>query len=415
MECPVPTKHWAESPAGKTIDVGGGMNAYVLGAGVSKSVGYPVGPELFDEIDKYVRESGNCCSDRFDYRKDWDALHQWLRDNCNPTIVQAYATKDIEHLFTILDFAIQLRSDAFSNAFLTKEPDERTARAAAFDAFDNKIEDYQRYRSILLWALEHYFEGWHVRDYGWEKRKEWDVLRALADRIKPEDVVITFNYDATLERALLEQKKWSFSDGYGFELVFQRARHDKTIVPLSKSPVIVLHLHGATGWYRRPTFAPEYPLPPEGAGALPVEAFGAAPLDTNISLDPKFLTAFGICNVDACLPDTLPVHDERHVVLHPSFLKDYETDESGSHVFVRLWQRAAQALREAEHTFIIGYSLPKADVAVLTLLITTLRRGTVTVVNPTGRVVMRLGRLFSGNPFGRAFTLEQWLNASVAP
>jgi len=389
------------------------MNVYVLGTGVSKSVGYPVGPALFDEIDKYVRESGNCV-DRFDYKKDWDALHQWLRDNSNPTIVQAYATKNIEHLFTVLDFAMQLRGDALSSAFVAgRGSDERTERAAAFETFDKKIEDYQRYRAILLSALEHYFAWRHSEDYGWEKRKEWDALRALAERMRPDDVVITFNYDATLERVLLEQKKWSFKNGYGFELVFQKSRDDKTFVPHPNSPVIVLHLHGATGWYRRPAFAPDY-APPEGAGALPVEAFGAAPLSTSISLDPKFLTALGIFNVDACLPDTLSVNNERHVVLHPSFLKEYETEESGSHVFINLWQRAAQALREAEHTFIIGYSLPKADVAALTLLLTTLRRGTVTVVNPTGRVVMRLGRLFSGNPFGKALTLEQWLNASGA-
>ncbi len=386
------------------------MNVYVLGAGVSKSGGYPVGVELFDEIDKYVRESGNCW-DRFDYRKDWDALHRWLRDNCNPTIVQAYATKNIEHLFTVLDFAMQLHGDAFLSAFRAERgSDERTARATAFDAFDKKIEDYQRYRNILLWALEHYFAWRHEGDFGWGKRKEWNTLRALADKIRPGDVVITFNYDATLERALLEQKKWSFSDGFGFDLVLQESRHDKTIVPPSKSPVIVLHLHGATGWYRRPALAPGCTLPPEGAGFLPEDAFGAAPMATNISLDPKFLTAFGINNVDACLPDTLPVSDERHVVLHPSFLKEYETDESGSHVFLRLWQRAAQALREAEHTFIIGYSLPKADVAALTLFLTTLRRGAVTVVNPTPLVVMRLGRLGWGNPFGKALTLEQWLS-----
>jgi hypothetical protein len=385
------------------------MNAYVLGAGVSKSVGYPVGFELFDEIDKYVRESGNCW-DRFDYRKDWDALHQWLRDNCNPIIVQAYTTKDIEHLFTVLDFAFQQRADALSIAFFAgRDSDERTARAAVFDAFDKKIEDYQRYRSILLHALEHYFAWRHYGDYGWEKRKEWDALRALADKMKPGDVVITFNYDATLERVLLEQKKWSFSDGYGFELVFQQTRNDKTIVQSPKSPVIVLHLHGATGWYRRPMLAPGYSLP-EGGGAVPADAFGAAPMGTNISLDPKFLTALGTFSVDACLPDALPVSNERQVVLHPSFLKDYETDESGSHVFVKLWQRAAQALREAEHAFIIGYSLPKADVAALTLLLTTLRRGAVTVVNPTPLVVMKLGRLFSGNPFGKALKLEQWLN-----
>jgi hypothetical protein len=386
------------------------MNAYVLGAGVSKCVGYPVGSELFDEIDKYVRESGNCF-DRFDYRKDWDALHQWLRDNCNPTIVQAYATKNIEYLFTVLDFAMQMRGDALSGAFTARRgPEERTERADAFDAFDKKIEDYQRYRRILLWALEHYFAWRHSEDYGWENRKKWDTLRALADKMKPEDVVITFNYDATLERVLLEQKKWSFSDGYGFELVFQQSRHDKTVIASSKSPVTVLHLHGATGWYPRPDYAPDYSSPPESVGALPVEAFGAAPLDTNISLDPKFLTALGIYNVDACLPDTLPVSRERHVVLHPSFLKDYETDESGSHGFVKLWQRAAQVLREAEHTFIIGYSLPKADVAALTLLLTTLRQRAVTVVNRDQCVVRRLGQLFHGNPFANALTLEQWLN-----
>jgi hypothetical protein len=34
------------------------MNVYVLGGGVSKTVAYPVGTQLFDEIDRYVRASG---------------------------------------------------------------------------------------------------------------------------------------------------------------------------------------------------------------------------------------------------------------------------------------------------------------------------------------------------------------------
>ena len=53
------------------------MDAYVLLAGVSKSVGYPVGTKLFDEIDKYVRGSGNL-ADRFDYCEDWNDLHHWV-------------------------------------------------------------------------------------------------------------------------------------------------------------------------------------------------------------------------------------------------------------------------------------------------------------------------------------------------
>lgn len=69
------------------------MNAYVLGAGVSKSVGYPVGAKLFDEIDKYVRQLGN-----FFHRlgrEHWDRLDCWLQNSTNPTITQAYHAKNI--------------------------------------------------------------------------------------------------------------------------------------------------------------------------------------------------------------------------------------------------------------------------------------------------------------------------------
>jgi len=388
------------------------MNVYVLGAGVSKCVGYPVGTALFNEIDKYVRESGNL-TDRFNYREDWNGLRHWLETNTDPAIAQAYRTKNIEHLFTILDFAAELRNDAFlSVAFAGRGSEERAAQSVAFEAFDQRIKDYQQYRGILLWALEHYFAWRHEDDYESSRTKDWDSLREFADLLSPGDVVITFNYDATLERVLWGQGKWSPSDGYGFDLVFQKSRHDRTPVPFDDSQIVVLHLHGATGWYRRPAFAPDFEVPQgRGSGALPREAFGAAPPGTNISLDPQFLRGLGISEVDACLPDLLTTANERHVVLHPSFLKDYERDEQGSHALVALWQKAAQVLREAEHTFIIGYSLPKADVAALTLLLTSLPRGTVTVVNPTGKDVMRLGRLFGGNPLGGAVTLEGWLAA----
>src|SRR5882724_3869328 len=230
------------------------MNAYILGAGFSKSVGYPVGTELFAEIDEYVRESG-ALIDRFDYRKDWDGLHSWLESNSNPTIAQAYYRRDIEHLFTVLDFATELREQALLGAVRAgRRTDARTAQSEAFDAFDNKIKDYQEHRRTLLWALEHYFVWRHHEDHGWAKKKEWDTLRTFAEKLNPGDVVITFNYDATLERVVLEQRKWSPGDGYGFELVFQKSRHDQTRVAFEKSPILILHLHGATGWYRRPTF-----------------------------------------------------------------------------------------------------------------------------------------------------------------
>lgn len=52
------------------------MRIFVVGAGVSKSVEYPLGPELFSEVDQFVRSCGRCI-DRFRYDTDWPEL-RWL-------------------------------------------------------------------------------------------------------------------------------------------------------------------------------------------------------------------------------------------------------------------------------------------------------------------------------------------------
>jgi len=141
------------------------MKCYVLGAGVSKSVGYPLGSELFDALNKFVRESGSC-RDRFDYRKDWQKLCHWLATNPNPIVAQAYRSKNIEHMFTVLDLAATLRGAAlWSAAFEGKTAEERKRLSVEFDDFDSKVENYQKYRSILLWALEHYFSWRHEGDH----------------------------------------------------------------------------------------------------------------------------------------------------------------------------------------------------------------------------------------------------------
>src|SRR5271168_1963303 len=90
------------------------MKCYVLGAGVSKSVGYPLGTELFDAINRFVQESGKCF-DRFDY-KEWGNLCYWLETNESPAVAQAYRSKNIEHVFTVLDFAAALRGAALWSA-----------------------------------------------------------------------------------------------------------------------------------------------------------------------------------------------------------------------------------------------------------------------------------------------------------
>lgn len=381
------------------------MKVYVVGAGVSKTVGYPLGGELSDEVNRYIRGSGRAY-DRFDYKKVWPALCDWLEKNKNPLIKEAYRTKQIEQLFTILDQAAMLKRSIAENA-VRQRGKEANQTWANYESFDTTTENYQKYRSILLWALETYLQFKHRNDVAASQTNEWNNLRAFGRKLCRSDVVITFNYDSTLERVLLQGGKWSPHDGYGFELVFQKSESDQRRVRLKKSQIKVLHLHGAVGWYKRRVVRDNCEIPSPG-GVIPEEALTPAPIGTMISLDPDFLRDLGVEAVDASLPT--PPADERQIFLHPSFFKDFELE--GPHgqtsPFIELWKKAAESLRKAEQIFIIGYSLPSADSAALTLLLTNCDREKVRIINPDGHARLRLIRLLSGT-FSLKKSFEDWL------
>jgi hypothetical protein len=84
------------------------MNVYVVGAGVSYQVGYPLGGNLFSEINSFVRRQG-ASLDRRDYAEQWPKLCRWLERNRDPLVQAAYLTGSIENIFTALDFARVLR------------------------------------------------------------------------------------------------------------------------------------------------------------------------------------------------------------------------------------------------------------------------------------------------------------------
>jgi len=400
----------------KSHRIGGNrVNVYVVGAGVSKTVGYPLGAELFDEIDKYVRESGNL-DDRFDYQKDWHEAGEWFEGNENLLIVEAYRKRQIEHLFTILDLASILNSENLGN--IVKQSRDRGKDVAGaesdYEHFAKLTASYRDYRRILLWAVESYFEYRHHCDSDEVKRSCWETLHKLGGKLCPGDTIITFNYDSTLERALIQQRKWSPRDGYGFELVFQESPRKEIPVPFSKSTITVLHLHGALGWYPRPVHRQDVPRLEDG-GAVPRSALTAAPLETKVSLSPLFLEDLGISAVDSCL--TTQPSQELPMILHPSFFKDYEfREDGGSSPFTDLWRKAATALREADKIFIVGYSLPSADSAVLTLLLTSCDPTKVQIINNDWSANYRLRQLLTltrapvllvNRP---ALSLQEWLD-----
>lgn len=369
------------------------VRVFITGAGASKDAGYPLGSELLSEIDSYVRSSGRCL-DRFDYSKDWPEICRWLETNENLLLQEAYRTRNLESLFTALDFVEQLRQDPLDAvARLVVRHDTNAAKQAEgeYKRINQLTDRHYGARRILLWALEQFLEFKHQSDRRVWQSNEWDYLRSFGRMLNPGDVVITFNYDSTLERVLHEQGKWFPSDGYDFPIVFQKSRNDVARVPFPRSPIKILHLHGAIGWYKKP---------PVSDLSLPIE--------TEIGLDPMFLDNLGVSAVDASLP--VRPADERHVFIHPSFLKNYEYDGGQNTAFIHVWKRAAEYLRTASQIFIAGYSLPEADSAALTLLITTCSGKDVRIINTDGAANYRLNLLL-GQPLtkGWKMSFKQWL------
>ena len=400
------------------------MKTYVLGAGTSATAKYPLGGQLLASIDRFVR--GLERHGTSNHVKDWSRFCTWSERNRNPLIAEAYRSGNLEQLFTVLDFASKLRHanlDAIwgnkdipntegqvtlvarLNEWIRKWLNGGSALEQVHLRFEKKVERYLHYQKMLLWALEVYFQHRHESDLKSYHQEHWKDLRTFARKLCKGDVVITFNYDSTLERVLLEEKKWTPKDGYGFELVFQRSSSDERREEIDSSEVTVLHLHGAIGWYRKPTFKEGY-IPPDPGGAISREVLTPAPIETGIALDPLFLKQLKLSYVDASLP-TSPT-DQYQILIHPSFLKDYELEQD-SNVFIKLWKKAADALRVAEEISIIGYSLPQEDSAALTLLLGNTTSDRVKIVNSNRATNHRLEGLLSFRRFldGRSF--EDWL------
>lgn len=353
---------------------------FVVGAGVSKCADYPLGIELFDEIDLYIKSCGPCY-DGFDYRKDWKALKLWLQRHRNPLISEAYRKRLIEYLFSLLDIAHDLQIESLISVYRSLRGDETSKRDAEQNnkRYARNVRAYPKYRRVLLLALRAYLLAKHEEDIG--RTGSWTLLRDFASRLRLGDTIITFNYDVTLERMLWLEKLWTPKNGFGFDVEFQHSKVDSTSVLFADSGVRVLHMHGCIGWY--------------GKDLAP------GPRETRIALHPEFLRRMNIDAVDVAMPET-PIGpiDEQSIVLHPSFLKDYELHEQTNLSLIRLWQEASAALRNASAIYIIGYSLPRADSAALTLLITSCERNKVTIINRNKQAYWRLRKLLSKQVIG---------------
>jgi hypothetical protein len=257
---------------------------YVLGAGASKHVGYPLASTMGAEMLAWM-------STRDRYRETAEAIKETFGDSPN-----------IEDVITDLD-------DIITSLEGAKELADRERRT---------IAAHQRSK--------------------------------LAEVVQPGDVIITFNYDDSLERELKRVGKWDVSQGYGFQIGdIEKA-----------SPVRVLKLHGSMNWlvsiFNGAT-----------SGSFAISGFSS--LGTCPCIATDFLKFLGYEDMNG----TFPGGGGFPSIILPGRTKvfHYSTSFGPEHkeYFDFLWSQAAHALKRADRLVLCGYSMLPVDERACDLLL----------------------------------------------
>lgn len=153
--------------------------------------------------------------------------------------------------------------------------------------------------------------------------------------------IITFNYDLILDKFLYKKQYWFPKDGYGY--VFNNHNRIKKEYLLKKSKIKLLKMHGSINWK----------------------------LNINDDIELKWYNNENEFYFPGYLSDELKRNfnyigvNSIKTLLIPSYIKNFDYKE-----LIYVWNNAHKSLRKSKIIYFIGYSLPKEDTAVISLLST---------------------------------------------
>lgn len=129
------------------------MTTYVLGAGASYPV-YPLASRLLEKVSEFITQNSSFI-DRFNY-SEWPEIMEWIAENPNPLLRQAYQNGNIEQIFTILDLANTLHDESQIDILRASKQgmDAVNAAKAKHERLAVDTTEYQHKQRTLMWALE---------------------------------------------------------------------------------------------------------------------------------------------------------------------------------------------------------------------------------------------------------------------
>ena len=298
------------------------QRVYVLGAGASHFVGFPLGrcllPFLKSEWkntkDRMVRDLGR-------YSLDFIETVTCVL----PVERLSNGEPDLECVLSLTDLNSRDGSNGLEYGPLINDLN------TIMKKFDLNAWDLTRVRqgfTTLVASAFQYKSYQLLNQSSGPTYKDFIITSAAwTDRVKPGDTLITFNWDLLREILLWKVKKWSYEDGYGIQTTPEK--------PPNPSPTTILKLHGSCNWSLRHQ------------------------QDQSLRIDYTD-SFFGAMNHG--MQDSAPLgstSDYGTSLIVPSYLKD----PLRINVLRSVWDTAACVIRKAEDLVILGYSLPNADVS----------------------------------------------------
>lgn len=324
------------------------MEVLFLGAGASCDAGYPRTHKIFDELKNYCLTSFVGLK-----RQKWQSFEK-AKKKINKIARVVIDTNNPELILTLPDLLAAAQNEYESNQIAKADKD--------LSLFGRCFFDYRRPEKIIRYAntmkscfeylLSEYFLYKHDEDMYRQNKNE--LPGYLTNMFNSVNCIVTTNWDTLAERILLRDGRWHPSDGYGFHVDLHEydglTKGDSINAPPSN--VNILKLHGSVGWYKT---CDEKPY-----------------LDARQFLD-RFVELDGAC--DDADPRLGPNEDA--VMIYPSYLKQLNNAR-----LLSVWEKASAVLHEATKITIVGYSLPKADVAVRSLLLPIRKKSNIKIVSP---------------------------------
>jgi len=212
------------------------------------------------------------------------------------------------------------------------------------------------------------------------------ILRKFFKELKPNDNLITFNYDVLIENALLEIDKWSPVGGYFGVNQFRSAYKNIDKIFPENSPCKILKLHGSINWVQEGPRKIDIDNPP----VITLHKWDSSPFF------PKYK---GILNQRA--GGGYP----RWIL--PSYFKIF----SKNPFLFTLWREAQRILAQAKHLVVLGYSFPEEDSPSQLLLASLPDDCSILIVDRKGtQIKTRMEELFGfSNIREKNMKFEEWV------